>query len=657
MATRHDNVINTLRLIPGVPIQYFGAPARQGGWAFTLGSPQRFTLQDQRGSDDSVPAFKSGTVQNSNVCFAWGMSQDPLAAQTITGNVEIIQAMYQAQVTSDYFWRVYIWVLAAGTQSTVRGVLLDWTSGTEMPPTSALGVSSGALALTPLAVQDGDRIVMEIGAVKANAFLHAARFYFSGGSLDDGTIVADLAAADTDVTFATTITFDAGVTFQQYTPDDGDVLVGNGWLLLYDGAAPGYPLRTISPPGTGAISGMVQRPNNGMVAIACDKGFTYDPSWLWEVDPTDLQFTASRLNCDTGINPHSIAELADGSLLTGFVGDDGTGCGERGDTGTPTPASYAVQRLNAADTIIDNYPVAPDLGGSQAIRLRPDAQTLVYTSLGRQIKQYDIVNDVQLADFATLPIEAEAIARGIALLPDGGLLVADRVNVKRLNAAGTVIQTYTIPALEPPIYLYGGAVVTYATYYGIFTGTYNSVPDFGVITLAPDGLTFWVANRADASITNPTNGMYATICQFELASGDCLALLTGTAVPDTGGSGCSGGIMAFGAEDVPTGTLIVEKITSPSGSAQEFEFSAPGQSPDTFTLQDGEQQVFADIPVGTYSVEETEPDGWTQTDVTVSNGSPVDAIEVGDGETVTVTFTNTENAPCPGTRGNAPTGA
>ncbi len=110
----------------------------------------------------------------------------------------------------------------------------------------------------------------------------------------------------------------------------------------------------------------------------------------------------------------------------------------------------------------------------------------------------------------------------------------------------------------------------------------------------------------------------------------------------------------------PTGTLIILKETDPEGSPQAFDFSVgPDLSPATFTLADGESQEFADIPVGTYSVAEGAlPDGWTQTSIVVSNADPPDAIEIGDGDTVTVTVTNTFNGgePCPGERGDPPIG-
>ncbi len=91
-------------------------------------------------------------------------------------------------------------------------------------------------------------------------------------------------------------------------------------------------------------------------------------------------------------------------------------------------------------------------------------------------------------------------------------------------------------------------------------------------------------------------------------------------------------------------TLIIEKVTDPPGSEQAFDYTTTGGlSPDTFSLTDGQQQTYTDLEPGTYGVEETVPTGWTLTSVVVSNGDDPDAITLGPGESVTVTFTNTQN--------------
>jgi hypothetical protein len=66
---------------------------------------------------------------------------------------------------------------------------------------------------------------------------------------------------------------------------------------------------------------------------------------------------------------------------------------------------------------------------------------MVYTSEGRSIKRFDVGTNTQLSDFVTLPNDG-GTAYGVRWLPTGGLLVADSTEIKRLDASGTVVQTY-----------------------------------------------------------------------------------------------------------------------------------------------------------------------------------------------------------------------
>jgi uncharacterized repeat protein (TIGR01451 family)/CSLREA domain-containing protein len=92
------------------------------------------------------------------------------------------------------------------------------------------------------------------------------------------------------------------------------------------------------------------------------------------------------------------------------------------------------------------------------------------------------------------------------------------------------------------------------------------------------------------------------------------------------------------------GTIIVRKATVPSPDPTDtsFAFTAGGGlSPASFGLKNGQSQTFADlVPQAGYSVAETTPAGWDSTSA-CSDGSPISNIDVGPGETVTCTFTNT----------------
>ena len=88
------------------------------------------------------------------------------------------------------------------------------------------------------------------------------------------------------------------------------------------------------------------------------------------------------------------------------------------------------------------------------------------------------------------------------------------------------------------------------------------------------------------------------------------------------------------------GHIIIKKLTNPSGSAQLFEFD-PSYSGTNFFLSDTQTNDSGALVPGTYSVAEVNiPDGWDLTSATCTDGSPVTAISLQAGETVTCTFNN-----------------
>jgi len=93
-------------------------------------------------------------------------------------------------------------------------------------------------------------------------------------------------------------------------------------------------------------------------------------------------------------------------------------------------------------------------------------------------------------------------------------------------------------------------------------------------------------------------------------------------------------------------TLIVKKVTVPSPDPGDTSFSfsetGPGGFTDSFSLKNGEMDTNADINPGTYTASETDPGpNYVLTSAVCDDGSPVTAIALGQGETVTCTFTNT----------------
>jgi hypothetical protein len=89
----------------------------------------------------------------------------------------------------------------------------------------------------------------------------------------------------------------------------------------------------------------------------------------------------------------------------------------------------------------------------------------------------------------------------------------------------------------------------------------------------------------------------------------------------------------------PGRIIVIKEVTEGSDTAQVFDFSAD-YADGGFSLSDGQQNDSGDLESGTYSVSETDLEGWTLESATCDDGSPVGAIEVSSGETVTCTFVN-----------------
>ena len=95
------------------------------------------------------------------------------------------------------------------------------------------------------------------------------------------------------------------------------------------------------------------------------------------------------------------------------------------------------------------------------------------------------------------------------------------------------------------------------------------------------------------------------------------------------------------------GSLIVVENAVPD-AAQDFAFTAGGGlSPASFSLDDdadgtlSNSRTFSDVlPASGYSLSQSAPSGWQQASATCDDGSPISNIAIGDGETVTCTFTH-----------------
>jgi uncharacterized protein (TIGR03437 family) len=128
----------------------------------------------------------------------------------------------------------------------------------------------------------------------------------------------------------------------------------------------------------------------------------------------------SGYNC----NPSSITFDAGGNAYVGQA--DCTGQVLKFDsTGRPT-ATFA--------PAVENR-------GTYDVAIASDQCTLYYTSDGPDVKRFDVCTNAQLTNFNTVPLP-DGVAGAIALLPTGGMLVANFSVITRLDSGGAFVRTY-----------------------------------------------------------------------------------------------------------------------------------------------------------------------------------------------------------------------
>jgi hypothetical protein len=133
-------------------------------------------------------------------------------------------------------------------------------------------------------------------------------------------------------------------------------------------------------------------------------------------------------------------------------------------------------KYDPSGTFVTSFTPAPENEGPDWTDLSANQRTVFYTSEGALIKRFDVFADSQLSDFATI-VDASGTANPLRLLPPfdgtGGLLVADRDNVKRLDGSGAVVQTYPNPG----------------------SGAANSETFWFALNLDPNGTSFWAGDH------------------------------------------------------------------------------------------------------------------------------------------------------------------
>jgi outer membrane protein assembly factor BamB len=149
-----------------------------------------------------------------------------------------------------------------------------------------------------------------------------------------------------------------------------------------------------------------------------------------------------------------------------------------------------ILKLSLPAAVAGEYAVAEETYGVFWMDLAADGCTMVYTSVGSNVKQFDVCANAQLADFNAAPLPG-GITHDVRVLPDGGVLVSSGEVIARLDHTGVLTRTYQVPG--------EGAL-------------------WAGLDLVGDG-TFWAGNYFSSNLH-----------RFDLATGSKLATIT-TGVP------------------------------------------------------------------------------------------------------------------------------
>jgi uncharacterized protein (TIGR03437 family) len=128
------------------------------------------------------------------------------------------------------------------------------------------------------------------------------------------------------------------------------------------------------------------------------------------------------------------------------------------------------------------YSVLLENRGTYDIGLDNNQCTMYYTSEGPDVLRYNVCTNTQMSNFNSAPLP-DPVAGAFALLPGGGMLIANSTVITSLDASGNFVRTYSAP---------------------------NDFCWLGV-ALDADGVSFWASDWCASSVTRFTLATGAVI--------------------------------------------------------------------------------------------------------------------------------------------------
>jgi hypothetical protein len=165
--------------------------------------------------------------------------------------------------------------------------------------------------------------------------------------------------------------------------------------------------------------------------------------------------------------------------------------------GGPSAAQVFEYDSTGAQTATFNVAADPTgtTGGTDWVALAAGGCSLFYTGEGSLIKRFNVCTNSQQADFASgLPSRCFELA----IRPNGEVMVACAGEAVRLDSAGNILQTYTIPSSNT-----------------LFA-----------MNLDPDNKSFWTGDIGNGEITHVDIATGTVLGQFNSSPGTQLAGLT-----------------------------------------------------------------------------------------------------------------------------------
>jgi hypothetical protein len=206
----------------------------------------------------------------------------------------------------------------------------------------------------------------------------------------------------------------------------GDVFagVGNGTYQVYD--------------NTGVFKEAISDGLDGFTA-----GCAFNPS-LTRLYTTNLRHTKVVVFDDP--NPHPVSQIIDTGLTSPHAASESVVFDAAGSFYVGhADEDRRLHKYDAAGNLLMTFSPQTERRGTDWNDLAADQRTMFYTSEGGLIKRFDVGGNVQLPDFASIGGTSYALRLLLPADGRGGLIVANSVDIKRLDGSGTVVQTYDVP--------------------------------------------------------------------------------------------------------------------------------------------------------------------------------------------------------------------